>query len=173
MTTQPTERLPRGNHRYTKQEVVASQRSRMLNAMADAMVEKGYVGTTVADIIGRAGVSRETFYEQFTSTQHGFEYAFETAADRLFGAFGHMLSGGTPAESPVDRFDRLLGRYLAVIVDEPALARVFLIEVFAGGPTVLERKALTQGLLVDGAASILGVSGPRDHFACEALIAAI
>jgi AcrR family transcriptional regulator len=34
----------------------------MLRAMADAVAEKGFAWVTVADVISRAGVSRETFY---------------------------------------------------------------------------------------------------------------
>jgi AcrR family transcriptional regulator len=42
--------------------VLASQRGRMLGAMADAVASKGYAATTVADVVAGAGVSRKTFY---------------------------------------------------------------------------------------------------------------
>ena len=51
--------------------------------MAEAMMEKGYVDTTVADVIKRAGVSRETFYQQFSSKADCFMTAFDAAADLL------------------------------------------------------------------------------------------
>ena len=57
MTVQ-TEQLPRGRHHLSREEVQASQRQRMLLAIAAAMADKGYAGTSVADVIKRAGVSR-------------------------------------------------------------------------------------------------------------------
>jgi AcrR family transcriptional regulator len=44
----------------------------MLYAMAEAMTVNGYVGTSVADVLRGAGVSRQTFYQQFLSKQDCF-----------------------------------------------------------------------------------------------------
>src|SRR3954449_13507932 len=49
--------LPRGRHRLTREEVTASQRGRMLQAMAAAVAEKGYTRMAVADVVAGAGVS--------------------------------------------------------------------------------------------------------------------
>src|SRR5204862_3155386 len=46
--------------RASREQVVASQRARLLRAMADAVGEKGYAGTVVADVVDRARVSRKT-----------------------------------------------------------------------------------------------------------------
>jgi AcrR family transcriptional regulator len=59
--------LPRGRHSLSREEVEGSQRERVQRAMAEAMAEKGYALTSVADILRRARVSRETFYELYTS----------------------------------------------------------------------------------------------------------
>ena len=72
-------RLPRGRHGLTRAEVESSQRDRLLDAMADAMSEQGYVATPVADVIKRAGVSRESFYELFSSKLDCFMSAFDIA----------------------------------------------------------------------------------------------
>src|SRR5215218_10272373 len=52
--------LPRGPHQLAREVVAASQRGRMIEAMAEAVAEKGYPATTVADVVSRAGVSRKT-----------------------------------------------------------------------------------------------------------------
>ena len=65
-----------------------SQRDRILLAMADAMAENGYVGTSVAQIIRRAGVSRETFYEQFSSKEDCFTSAYDRAVELLLERIG-------------------------------------------------------------------------------------
>src|SRR5258706_9322051 len=58
-------RLPSGRHGLTREAVVASQRGRLVDAMAQVVAEKGYPAATVADVGERAGGSRRTFYEQF------------------------------------------------------------------------------------------------------------
>ena len=50
------------------------------------MAEKGYVDTSVADVLRRARVSRETFYEQFGSKQDCFIAAFEQAAGGILAS---------------------------------------------------------------------------------------
>ncbi len=57
--------LPRGRHAIPPEDVLAHQRARLLSAAAAALAEQGYAGTSVNDIIGRARVSRRTFYELF------------------------------------------------------------------------------------------------------------
>src|SRR5207249_11332900 len=58
--------LPRGPHGLAREVVQASQRARMLDAMAEAVAEKGYGAVSVADVIARAGVSRKTFNRKST-----------------------------------------------------------------------------------------------------------
>src|ERR1700716_903816 len=48
------QQLPRGQHGLTREHVTQLQRSRMLRAMAEAMAERGYVDTSVADVLNRA-----------------------------------------------------------------------------------------------------------------------
>ena len=57
--------LPKGRHSLTRAQVEQAQRIRLAVAMADAMAERGYVGTPVAAVLERAGVSRETFYRLY------------------------------------------------------------------------------------------------------------
>ena len=63
--------------------VERSQRQRMLHAMADAVAEKGYVKTSVADVLVRAGVSRATFYTQFADKEDCFRASYESIAELL------------------------------------------------------------------------------------------
>ena len=70
-------RLPSGRHGLPRETVAASQRARMIDAMAAVVAEKGYAATTVADVVERAGVSRRTFYEQFADKEACFLAAYE------------------------------------------------------------------------------------------------
>jgi AcrR family transcriptional regulator len=163
--------LPRGRHRLTREEVLASQRGRMLTAVADAVAEKGFARMSVADIIKRAGVSRETFYEQFSDKEDCFLAALEAGAQLMLGVLGPSLgdSGGTTLE----RLDGLLGGYLNVLSEEPSFAKAYLIDAYGAGGRVTERRLQLQQGFVALVTRLLGAESEGDRFAAEAIVAAI
>ncbi|MFI6937664.1 TetR/AcrR family transcriptional regulator [Streptomyces sp. NPDC050418] len=171
-------RLPSGRHHLTREQVVGSQRRRILVAMADAMMEKGYVGTSVAEIIRRAGVSRETFYQQFRSKQDCFVQALDTGTELLAGLLELAADDerdkdtGDRRLDPSAKFRRLMRIYLGTLADEPALARVFLVEVYAAGPEAMEHRREGQRRFAEAIAEIFAARTPQDRFSCEALVAA-
>lgn len=172
-------RLPRGRHGLSRDAVAASQRLRILAAMADAMMEKGYVGTSVADVIKRAGVSRETFYQQFSSKSDCFMAAFETAGQLLVAAV-ESSAGAAPATGDAGdaatrlaRFDALFTAYLETLATNPGPARLFLVEVFAAGPAAIRARGDLQRRIVDRLVALLGAGDGQGRFACEVLVAAI
>lgn len=132
--------LPRGPHGLERDVVLASQRGRMLGAMADAVASKGYAATTVADVVARGGVSRKTFYEHFRDKEECFLAAFDAGVDRLLGA----IASAEPAPGDATWLGLMRGRvrtYLDTLASQPAFACTFLIEVFAAGPRALDRRA--------------------------------
>jgi len=170
MTAQPTvERLPRGRHGLSREEVVQSQRDRMLRALAEAVAEKGYAKTSVADVLSRAGVSRETFYEQFSSKEDCFLETFDLAGEILLGRVAGAPGEGTAAE----RFDRLLTAYLDTLASEPAYARVYLVDSHAAGPEAVRRRVALQARFTDALVELFGLRAPHERFACELLVAAV
>ena len=88
--------LPRGPHHLNAEQVTASQRARMLDAMAQAVATKGYAETTVADVVRVAGVSRKTFYQQFSNKQDCYRAAFDRAAGRVNAALDDESWRTTP-----------------------------------------------------------------------------
>ena len=135
--------LPRGRHRLTRAEVVASQRERMIRGLADAMAEKGYIGTPVADIIQRAGVSRETFYQQFDSKLDCFLAAFDATEELLLAVLADVVEKSADLP-PSERYERVLGTYLDLVLADPALARLVIVEVYAAGPVAMRRRQALQ-----------------------------
>jgi AcrR family transcriptional regulator len=168
-------RLPRGRHGLTREEVRASQRGRMLDAVSEIVGERGYVGTTVAQVIARAGVSRETFYEHFADRQDCYLAAFDANVDDLLGSMSGVALDAP--RDPVARLDRALAAYFAALTARPAHARAFLVEVYGAGPAAVARHEALQQRFVDGVALLLGLddaaAGSTERFACEALVAAI
>ena len=162
--------LPRGRHKLSRAEVTGAQRERMLRAMAEAMAERGYVGTPVAEIIRRAGVSRETFYQQFSSKQDCFIAGYEEAIARLrVGIQAALAQDG----EPIERFDRMVEVYLETLAADPATARLFLIESYAAGPDVARHRVEVQGQFLDGFVQLFGADSELGRFACRALLAAV
>ncbi|WP_433626242.1 TetR/AcrR family transcriptional regulator [Nocardia sp. CA-120079] len=168
--------LPRGRHGLPREEVIASQRERILSAMAEAMVENGYVGTSVAVILKRAGVSRETFYEQFRSKEDCFEAAYERAVELLIANIANAMSGDPrDAADPADpdRMGRILEAYFDGLIAEPAYARLYLVEVYAVGSKAVARRAQLQESFVAMIADVLDARTDQQRFACQTLAAAV
>lgn len=129
--------LPRGPHQLAREVVLASQRGRLLEAMAETVAGKGYPATTVADVIGRAGVSRRTFYEHFRDREACFLAAYDAGVELLLDTLRSVdVSGLDPLAGARAR----VRAYLSTLAAEPAFARTFLIEVGAAGPAALERR---------------------------------
>jgi AcrR family transcriptional regulator len=142
-------RLPRGTHGLDPSLVAASQRTRLLEAVGRAVAEKGYAATTIDDIVRGAGVSKKTFYEHFHDKLGAFLAAYEAASDELYEhvrvAQDAASDPGAPAAGNAEaawlaRTHAGIRAYLRWLAAEPALARVFLIEVAAAGPEALARR---------------------------------
>jgi AcrR family transcriptional regulator len=117
--------------------VAQSQHTRLLEAVGRAVAEKGYAATTIDDIVRGAGVSKKTFYEHFRDKEDCFLAAYEAAADELFA---RVREAQSDPDSWLERTRAGISAYLRWLAAEPALARVFLIEVAAAGPRAAERR---------------------------------
>lgn len=130
--------LPRGRHAAAREVVLASQRGRLLEALADCVAEQGYAATTVAHVIARAGVSRKTFYEHFADKRACFLAAWEVGTEILLD---QVLAAGAEAHGWRARLRAGVDAFLEVLAAEPAFARSFMIEVLSVGDEALARRA--------------------------------
>ncbi|MGH8974189.1 MAG: TetR/AcrR family transcriptional regulator [Acidimicrobiia bacterium] len=139
------ERLPSGRHGLTRESVVASQRGRLIEAMAGVVAEKGYGPATVADVVERAGVSRRTFYEQFADKEACFLAAYSTGVElmltRIRQAVERLPEAGWRARARAG-----VETYMAVLAEEPEFAVASHIEILSAGPAGLERRAVMIGV---------------------------
>ena len=87
--------LPRGPHRLAREVVEASQRGRLVDAMAHVVAEKGYGAVSVADVIARAGVSRKTFYVHFRDKLDCFLAAYDVGVEVLLATVREAGAGET------------------------------------------------------------------------------
>ncbi|HEX2264917.1 MAG TPA: TetR/AcrR family transcriptional regulator [Solirubrobacterales bacterium] len=141
MWDQANIKLTGGPHGIPRTVVTQIQRDRLLRAMAKTVAEYGYQETTVRRLLGRAGLSRRTYYELFEDKEACFLAAYDEAVEHMLGlaerAFGE-------AESPEDRIERALRAFLQFCADEPDIARMCIVEVLAAGPTARARRAETM-----------------------------
>ncbi len=118
----------------------------MIAAMVEVSSEFGAGRATVAHVVARSGVSRRTFYELFEDRDDCFVAAFDQAVERasVSVASAYLAAGGWRA-----RMRAGLGALLEFLDDEPGLGALCIVDVLAGGPVALERRARVVELLVD------------------------
>lgn len=133
--------LPRGRHAAAREVVLASQRGRLIEAMATCVAEHGYAATTVAQVVARAGVSRKTFYEHFADKRACFLAAWEAGTELLLGEVVRAVEGVADPRAFEPRVHAGVEAFLEVLALEPAFARSFLIEVLSVGEEALARRA--------------------------------
>jgi AcrR family transcriptional regulator len=164
-------RLPKGRHSLTREQVQEVQRLRLAVAMAECMTESGYVGTPVAAVLKRAGVSRQTFYELYDDKLACFLDALDLVGAVLVAELTSALE--TQKGSPIERAEQAIDRYLDTITEHAAFARLFLVEVYAAGPEAMRRRAAVQAQVAAGLAGLLDARTDAQGFACRSFVAAV
>jgi AcrR family transcriptional regulator len=162
--------LPKGRHALSRAQVEQAQRIRLAVAMAEAMADRGYVGTPVAAVLHGAGISRETFYRLYDDKLGCFLDALDFVGAVLLADLGVALGDGG---EPEVRAAQVLDRYLDTLGEHPAFARLFLVEVHAAGPEAMARRAALQARVVDALADLVGAQDRATRFSCEAFVAAV
>jgi AcrR family transcriptional regulator len=148
MRPAPLEQLPRGPHRLAKEQVAASQATRLERAMVELLAERGYAATTVGELASRAGVSRGAFYEHFGSKEACLIAAYD---DWSVGLVEAMIGEVADDTSWGEFIDVTLDGYLGTLTADPVAARAFMVEMDAAGPAARRRRRET----VHGFAALL------------------
>lgn len=136
----PPRALPRGGrHPLTREAVAQSQRARLLDAVGHVVAAKGFKAATVADVIALAGVSRRTFYEQFTDLEACFLAAYQDGMQNLFAAIGEALRGRADADWR-ERVRLSIDAYLRALAAAPELSWTFSVESLGAGNQALQQR---------------------------------
>jgi AcrR family transcriptional regulator len=120
--------------------VQEAQRTRVLEAIAEAMAERGARGgtVTVTDVLARSGVSDAGFHEAFADREACLLAAFELGVDR---ARTRMLASYDSHLRWLDAVKGGLAAFLRFLEDEPALGRLLVVYSTSGGERLLRRRA--------------------------------
>jgi AcrR family transcriptional regulator len=123
----------------SRDDVARNQRARMYGGMIEAVHERGYPQTTVADVIALAGVSRRAFYEQFANKETCFLATYDIVVARarklVLDAWGRERGWA----------NRLHGACKALLDDvagSPKGPRLVLVDSLGIGPKARERMTL-------------------------------
>ncbi len=129
--------LPRGPHGLSRDEVMASQRDRLLASVVELVAEHGYVATTITEVAKRAGVSPNVFYEHFAGKEECFLAAYDRFATELLARITDRV-----AEAPdwSHFIEESMQAYLSTLDAEKTAARAFLLEMDAAGPEARHRR---------------------------------
>jgi AcrR family transcriptional regulator len=113
-----------------REEAERNQRERLFAAMVATVAKKGYEGATVADLVELSGVSRSAFYRHFEDKQACFIAAVEAMVEPTLKRLGTDES--TPPG--IERARAAFANLIETIVEQPAAAKMCVVEIYAAGP---------------------------------------
>jgi len=132
-----------------REEVEANQRRRLYGAMVASVAERGYVATTVNDLVEISGVSSRTFYDLFPDKKACFlatlkamieaatAYALQSAGEKLQNpepAGVHLPPGPGDAGSWEQQARIGFNAFAEMVAAQPAAARLAFLEAYPAGP---------------------------------------
>jgi AcrR family transcriptional regulator len=104
--------------------------------MVASCAEKTYSGTTIADVVSRASVSRTTFYKLFNDKRDCFDAAVTQCIDRIARTVAEAAAG---QRSAAEATRRGAAAMLELLAAEPELALVLSGDVVGLDPGLVER----------------------------------
>jgi AcrR family transcriptional regulator len=124
--------------------VEETQRTKILEATAALVAERGVAALTLGDTITRAGVTRRVFYEYFLDREACLLAAFDLGVERAAERIGPAYAAQSRWR---DAIRAGLAELLRFIDDEPALGRLCITHSLSGGPVLLRHRAEVQSTL--------------------------
>ena len=124
-----------------------AQRHRIIVAMIESCATKTYAATTITDIVGRARISRTTFYKEFEDKRACFEASVEHCIEQLQAA---AAASHSPEDVPADAARKAATAVIEALADRPGLAQVLTGDAIAVDPIVVERYRRTTIPALEG-----------------------
>lgn len=131
----------------SREFVAGHKRRRIMDAIAELTAEQGYDATKIGDIVRRAGVARKTLYDNFEGKEEVFLSAFDTAVEESLArieAECAEVEGGWE-----ERVQAGLAAFLRYVAENPALARMCMIEALSATQTATEHYEVAMQRFVD------------------------
>ena len=109
-----------------------ARRRAIISKSIQLFAEQGYDGVTYQKIADSCGIARTTLYKYFHSKRQIFNYAIWDVANILIERFAEILN---PADSVINRLDRLLHAVLQLLFEQRVILTVILDYVLAAQRT--------------------------------------
>ncbi len=158
----------------TREARRAERYERLIRAAGEVFADKGFASTTVADIVARAGVSRQTFYEHFEDTQNALIKVYDHGIKKVFRDAERDLRG---IRDPIERLKLGIAGYLANMGRNARLALVFNREIFGAGHEYARLRDASYGrwvaLITEGVAEAYAegvLTRPPDELTAYTLV---
>jgi len=113
-----------------------TRRQSILEAMVQVVGRKGYKGTSVADVIEEANVSRTTFYKHFEDKHECFLAAYDLVVERVLS---EVIASCDGEQAWLERVRIGLAKVVEMFALDPELARTAIVEVAAAGADARRR----------------------------------
>jgi AcrR family transcriptional regulator len=107
-----------------------------VRAAAQVVVERGYASLSIPAISRAAGVSNQTFYENFESKRDAFLVAFEQIAGEVMEVTGDAFREAGDSPKAIGAGVRAILEYFA---ERELFARLAFFELPTAGPLALDR----------------------------------
>jgi AcrR family transcriptional regulator len=124
--------LPRGDGIPSRSFVVHSQRERMLDAIANLSASKGYQAVTIPEIVHEAGVSVQSFYQQFAGREDTLQVAYEVGRRKML-ALGERMIVCEAEQDWRPTAHAAIATLLGFLASEPSFAHLAFVDVPAAG----------------------------------------
>ena len=117
------------------------RRDEILDEATRLFAERGYEGTSMADLAERVGLRKASLFHHFASK----EVLYAAVLERLVAAVaGAILKAAQTPGSFLERTDFLSDAITTVLGDQPFAARLLIREVMDWGPVVRDHLAATM-----------------------------
>jgi len=156
-----------------REDVARHQRARLYGGMIESIAQRGYARTTVAHVIGLAGVSRRAFYEQFDNKQECFLATYDIVVARSRKL---VLEAWSSERGWANRLHASCKSFLDDIVEEPKGAHLVLIDSLGIGCKARERLHLAGNAyerLVAAAFRVSPDTAPLPAIASRAIVGGV
>ena len=126
--------------------VISPKRQRILEGMLEAVGAEGYDDTSVRSVLGRTGLYRQAFYDNFPDKDACYLEAFDFGVARLEA---QVVAAAASEDNWRRRLRAGLGAFLDALDDDPDVGRAIVVEAHTAGGKALEKRAETMKRVTD------------------------
>lgn len=143
--------------------------SRLLQALATVAGSKGLRATSVADVVGAAGVSKRTFYEHFSDKEACFLSLYREASASALRTLREAVRPELPWQAQVES---ALEAYFSHLAAGPQLLHTLFVEIHHLGEPGARARREVMGALADFMRETVNRDRPADRALSPAMATA-